>query len=215
MSGTRTIEKQLATMEDLACGLGKVSQNRGGTTLVLGRIMLPYAVIDEAALKALDVSKFDRAFLNNTYYIYNPDATEGIAPSSGRGFWVEDVISNNVREQTLAQTNEMTDTLLNIKKFPTTNTDAQVGDEIPLGTSAIRANGRLYYLATAVSPAGTLTDIDLGVPKVTIESIDYKMDDTLPVPAAINSPNAGAGFGGFRYTVTGSGSAKTLHLYTT
>ena len=85
---TRTIIKQLAGMEDLATGIGPVQQQRAGVSVAIGKMDVPYAVLSEADLKALDVSKFTYARLNSFDYLYDPADSTGVQPSFGSGSWL-------------------------------------------------------------------------------------------------------------------------------
>ena len=85
----RTVHKSLVTMEDLAQGEGKVNQQRGGNQYNLGKVDLPYTVLTEAALKALDVTKVTKAKLNKVVYKYDISDNSGIAPDVGLGSWVK------------------------------------------------------------------------------------------------------------------------------
>ncbi len=89
-------------MEDLAAGQGQVSQQRSGTTYILGKIDQAYAVVDEEQLKALSVTKFTYALHNNTYYRYDPGDNSGIVPDVGTGSWLEDEVSENVKAAIVA-----------------------------------------------------------------------------------------------------------------
>lgn len=55
---TRTVIKQLATLEDLAIGSGKVAQERNGQVHQLSRIMLPKFVTSTAELASVDTTKY-------------------------------------------------------------------------------------------------------------------------------------------------------------
>jgi hypothetical protein len=87
------ITKSLATMEDLAQGVGQTSQNRGDQDLVLGKVAVPYGVANEAELKALDVTKFTLAKIfgpNGTIeYQYDELDDSGLLPTVGDGSWLE------------------------------------------------------------------------------------------------------------------------------
>ena len=90
---TRNVFKQLATMEDLAQGVGQVNQRRGKTDYSLGKVDVPYAVESVEDLQRLDVSKFTRANLYSSTtefqaYIYDETRTDGILPLVGAGSWV-------------------------------------------------------------------------------------------------------------------------------
>ncbi|AFV51104.1 tail tubular protein [Vibrio phage VPMS1] len=76
-------------MEDLAQGEGKVNQQRGGKQYNLGKVDLPYAVLTEAALKALDVTKVTKAKLNKIVYKYDIADNSGITPNVGLGSWIK------------------------------------------------------------------------------------------------------------------------------
>jgi len=89
----RNVEKNLATMQDLAIGRGKVTQSRGGVNYDVNRIDTPFAVDSLVELKALDVTAYTVArvyFTDQRYYDYIYIATEtlGIAPDTGAGTWV-------------------------------------------------------------------------------------------------------------------------------
>jgi hypothetical protein len=79
-------------MEDLAQGIGKLTQTRGNTTFELGKVALPYGVKTEEELKALDVSNFSLATIFSLFgpieYEYDPSGSTGI-PSDFGGYWVE------------------------------------------------------------------------------------------------------------------------------
>lgn len=85
-----TLIKQLATMEDLAQGVGKVQQDRNGTTYELGKIATPYTVATVAELEAVDLGSFSlarvQADLGYTDYEYVPLDYTGIVV--GAGSWV-------------------------------------------------------------------------------------------------------------------------------
>ena len=96
MAKVRNIYKQPATMEDLAQGVGEVTQTRGGNSVTAHKIDVPFAVNSETELKVLDAAQFTQARVYssvNEYidYVYDPTATTGISPDSPAtpGFWVE------------------------------------------------------------------------------------------------------------------------------
>lgn len=96
MAKVRNIYKQPATMEDLAQGVGEVTQTRNGKDVTAHQIDVPFAVNSEAELTALDANVYTRARVYSsvneyTDYVYDPDATEGISPDSPAtpGYWVE------------------------------------------------------------------------------------------------------------------------------
>jgi len=92
MAQTRTVKKTLAVMEDLQQGIGSFEQQRGNVTYDVHRVDVPVSVTSQAAITALDPSKFSLARLStgSTYqdYIYDETATSGI-PSIGPGYWVQ------------------------------------------------------------------------------------------------------------------------------
>ena len=93
MAKNRNIFKQLATMEDIAQGVGEVTQQRGGAPYVTHRMDVPFAVESEAEMQALNITQFTRTRVysgTTTFedYIFDPLATAGIAPTNGVGFWV-------------------------------------------------------------------------------------------------------------------------------
>lgn len=76
-------------MEDLAAGVGQVTQKRGTGT----RIDIPFAVTSTAELKAINTSMFKRARVydaasRSTEYVYSTQVSTGIAPNTGTGFWI-------------------------------------------------------------------------------------------------------------------------------
>lgn len=85
----KSISKTLATMEDLAQGIGKVTQVRAGKQHSLGKIDVPYSVTNEAALKDLNVNLFTKAKLDNLTYEYDPLDNSGITPNVGSGSWIK------------------------------------------------------------------------------------------------------------------------------
>lgn len=90
---TRNINKQLAAMEDLAQGIGTTNQVRGGIARTVHRIDVPVAVETQEDMQALDVGKFNRARVYSTptsftEYIYDVNATSGLQPNEGAGYWV-------------------------------------------------------------------------------------------------------------------------------
>ncbi len=96
MAKVRNIYKQPATMEDLAQGVGEVTQTRGGNSVTVHKIDVPFAVNSEAELKVLDANVYTSARVYssvNEYidYVYDPAAAVGISPDSPltTGFWVE------------------------------------------------------------------------------------------------------------------------------
>lgn len=89
----RNVRKNLAGMQDLLIGKGTETQVRGDTTYNMAKIDVPYAVDTIAEMQALDVGLFPRARVYSsassyTDYVYDEDATEGIAPNVGSGYWV-------------------------------------------------------------------------------------------------------------------------------
>ena len=90
---SKTLTKQLATMEDLASGVGQVTQDRNGTEYVLGKIATPYAVKTQAELQALDTNlfQFARVIANKMWTDYEYDATDGtgVKPITGIGSWIQ------------------------------------------------------------------------------------------------------------------------------
>ena len=92
MAKIRNVSKNLASMEDLLQGKGVVTQTRGKESVDVHRIDVPFAVDTVEEMQALDVTRYTRA---NVYsdettfvsYIYDPNATEGIAPNEGSGSW--------------------------------------------------------------------------------------------------------------------------------
>ena len=89
----RNINKQLAAMEDLAQGIGTTNQVRGGIARTVHRIDVPVAVETQEDMQALDINKFTRARVYSTPtiftdYVYDENATSGIQPDIGVGYWV-------------------------------------------------------------------------------------------------------------------------------
>lgn len=88
----RNITKSLITIQDIAQGVGAVSQTRGGSVLALDAVDVPYAVATVAEMVALDISLYTRCRVYSdtlTYvdYIYDPLDVTGIAPAIGAGTW--------------------------------------------------------------------------------------------------------------------------------
>ncbi|NRA77894.1 MAG: hypothetical protein HRU18_06775 [Pseudoalteromonas sp.] len=86
--------KALATMQDLATGIGKVTQSRNNVNIEMDRIDVASAVQATADLQALDINKHHKARVYTAdksaflEYMYVADATSGIAPNEGVGFWI-------------------------------------------------------------------------------------------------------------------------------
>lgn len=76
MSGLE-VSKSLIAMEDLACGIGKVTQTRQGMQYSVGRIDVPYAVTSERDIAELDITKFIYARLGEVDYRYDPTFDTG------------------------------------------------------------------------------------------------------------------------------------------
>lgn len=83
----RKINKQLAGMEDIAQGIGPVAQTRNGTEYAVGQIDIPYAVLSESAMSALDPDTFTYAKLGEDYYRYSASDDSGI-PANTVGSWI-------------------------------------------------------------------------------------------------------------------------------
>ncbi len=93
----RLVTKQLATMEDLVAGQGQVSQDRGGTTYILGKIDQAYAVLTEDELKALDTTFFSYAFFNGVFYRWDALNDTGLKPFQGFGSWLVSSSGNKAK----------------------------------------------------------------------------------------------------------------------
>ena len=87
------VVKALGCVEDLQLGLDTEDQTGNDVAMSLHRVDIHVAVTSVALLQALDVAKFPTARVYTTgvaYIDYRFDAfaTEGIAPTTGTGFWV-------------------------------------------------------------------------------------------------------------------------------
>jgi hypothetical protein len=98
MSGLGTVTKVLAAVQDLALGLGTVSQTRQGQAVTVDKICLPFIFGNIAAIKAADYEKFPLVKLlgNSITEYYYDSASEATAdddlvllPSSGVGRWLK------------------------------------------------------------------------------------------------------------------------------
>lgn len=90
---TRNIYKQLAGMQDIAQGVGEVEQLRNNQYVKVNKIDVPFAVESEAELKALDITKYNRARVYDsaavyTDYVYSESVLTGIQPNEGVGSWI-------------------------------------------------------------------------------------------------------------------------------
>ena len=93
MAKIRNVSKNLASMEDLLQGKGVATQTRSKKSIDVHRIDVPFAVDSVAEMQALNLAQYTRARVYSdastfTDYIYDPDATSGIAPNEGSGYWV-------------------------------------------------------------------------------------------------------------------------------
>ena len=93
------IEKSLVVMEDLACGVGGVKQNRGGQVLDLTKIDVPFTVQALGDLANIDVTVFTYARVGEAEFRYYKDAAAGEASAFGLGKWVQ--ISKQCAEYTI------------------------------------------------------------------------------------------------------------------
>ena len=175
----RKITKTLATMEDLACGIGKVQQQRGASKLTLGKIDLPYAVIDVNALKALDTSKFTSATLNNTKYVYSSTDASGVKPNVGSGSWLVAPASTN----DLAKMAELDTKLLELLVLgpvaPQDGTSLVISSAVPKDTRTVQLEGKLYELTSAVTEAGEVTAFSTSALTIAISGKTYPMRDKI------------------------------------
>jgi len=111
MGKVRNVNKSLASMEDLLQGKGAVTQTRNKQDFDVHRVDVPFAVDTEAEMVALDVTRFTRARVYSNAatfvdYIYDEDATSGIAPNEGAGYWVpkqeQVIVTGTTTPRTLA-----------------------------------------------------------------------------------------------------------------
>lgn len=94
MAKIRNVSKSLASMEDLLQGKGAVTQTRGKEVVEVHHVDVPFAVSSVAEMQALDVTRYTRSrvyYDTTTFvdYVYDSEATEGIKPELGNGYWVE------------------------------------------------------------------------------------------------------------------------------
>ena len=96
MGEVRRLTKLPAAMEDLATGVGKIEQTRGGKTYTVGKVDVPYAVLTLEDLLALDTAQFTYAKYDNTLLRFVPGATSGVYEVLGVGWWVVEGVTSNV-----------------------------------------------------------------------------------------------------------------------
>lgn len=87
------IQKQLAGMQDLLTTVGATQQVRGGATVNVQGISVPYAVTAIADMQALDITVYTYARVFNTTtsytdYIYDPNRFDGVPSDTGTGTWI-------------------------------------------------------------------------------------------------------------------------------
>jgi lysophospholipase L1-like esterase len=89
----RNIKKSLAGMEDIAQGVGPVTQTRADTSVVMNRMDVPFAVLTVAEMSALDPLVYTRArvYLNTTQfadYVYDEANLTGVPSDVAAGTWI-------------------------------------------------------------------------------------------------------------------------------
>lgn len=67
----RTIQKQLATAQDIAHGVGKVTQQRGQTTPELDKVDIPLGLATDAEVSGIDNTKYPRVRVGSKEYQAN------------------------------------------------------------------------------------------------------------------------------------------------
>lgn len=172
MTTTRNITKQLATMEDLAQGLGEVTQSRGGDELTLHKIDTPYSVSSEAEMSALDTTLFTRArvyssTLGHIDYTYDETRTDGIASNLSPGTWIK---LNNSEDFDVLVVHPVA-----------RDTTAAIGDTVAAGTTALRdaVSAKIYLTSEAVSGEITAIDFDAGTATVGVASVTLRSKSQL------------------------------------
>ena len=87
-----TIQKELGAMEDLATGVGSVTQSRNGQDVEVNKVDAAFAVNSIAEMQAVDPARFTNCRVYSgeskyTDYRYSSTSTNGL-PSLGMGTWV-------------------------------------------------------------------------------------------------------------------------------
>lgn len=181
---TTTIYKQLGAMEDLAQGVGEISQSRNGTNVQVNKIDVPFSVDSEAKLKALDVTKYTRARVYDntteyTQYIYDPTATSGIPPNVGGGYWVIDPSFNNAAKNAIS--NNSIIKLDNVADMQSTTNSANITlqDNMRVNT------GGTTWEVTTVTTTTPLPNSLFAAPITDVHVNDYGASTDVNVAAAI------------------------------
>ncbi len=137
MTETRTVKKSLLSMEDVSQGVGSEVQTRGGAEVTVHKVDVFYGVNSEAEMKALDVTRWNRASVYSDVttfvrYIFDPAALAGIAPDVGVGFWVELITAD---PQVAQNTLDIAQNTLDIANLPVSKVSNKPTNTAPVDTA--------------------------------------------------------------------------------
>lgn len=97
----RNVNKNQVMAQDIALGVGQVTQTRGGVQVTGDRVDIPVPVSSLAEISAYDPQvstrlMFEIAPDNYLYYIYRENETEGVPSNVAPGVWVPQNIKSDI-----------------------------------------------------------------------------------------------------------------------
>lgn len=133
----RNISKNQVMQEDMALGVGEITQTRNGRTVTGSRIDIPVAVYSVAEIQAYSPQVSTRLMLEvapdeYVYYIYRADETDGVPSSVAEGVWVPQNLKSSITLVTHSDTTLDVDGTDNNKFF---TVDNEAGCIVTVGRS--------------------------------------------------------------------------------
>lgn len=148
MSNIRKVNKNLIGMEDLASGVGKTTQKRGGKWYDITKVDTPFAVTSEEEIKYIDTSKFTRASLGDMEWRYNPHLKDGDIPVAV-GSWTRSNVSmryvESFAEAAKFELTHFDEVKIGNNRYRKSDTDISFRDRTEQGWSAIRDGSTKSY----------------------------------------------------------------------
>lgn len=154
-----TITKQLAGMEDLAAGVGKVTQTRAGKSVEITLMDIPYAVSSTDDLAAININSYTYARVGNLDYRYSSTSSDGYSSNYGTGSWIPAgaaYLANNVLSDIVIGANVYPIGILDVASTTGFNT---LSTDYTFVRLAVDNKVHLYKLSQTVS--GTIASINL------------------------------------------------------